>query len=122
MSCTCDSNDLELGTEEGGLTLRVRPGERAAPSLVLMQADPAHPNDPAYDTPIAWPSAPVMIFDDFTVTADLAPSDAPLDVVADALATWTITPEQTATLVDFAAVRISVDDETWWSGRVACQS
>lgn len=123
MSCTCgNGNDLELGTQEGGLTLRIRPGERSSPSLVLMQADPGHLEDPAYDSPIAWPAAPVLVLPADEVAATLSPSEAPLDVVSDAQATWTITPEQTAELAEFMPARITVDGQTWWSGTVVCPS
>lgn len=120
----CVDDSLDIGTDPGDLTYRVVPGERSTPSLMFAEENP----DGTTGDPLPWPEAPVMVFADFndraefSVTADLSASEAPDPVVADAVATWELTPEQTALLVDYAPVRIRVDDETWWSGVVSCQS
>lgn len=115
-----DNDPLVIGTDEGELTVKIRRGERCtAPLLLEVLADP---DDPESGTPEAWPAAPQLVFPGFTVTAVLTASEAPDPVVANAVATWEITPEQTATVDLNADVRIRVDNETWWSGGVLCRS
>lgn len=106
------SNSLVLGPDPGRLIVRVVPGERMSASLILTDAETGDPT--------AWPEAPVLVFDSFDVTATLSATAAPYDVVADALATWDLTADQTTGLT--GRVRLRVDDETWWNGRVQCQS
>lgn len=113
MSYCDDTDSLVLGTEAGGLEVRVIPGEARTFLLVLTEVD---------GPPVAWPAAPELVFASFTLTATLGPSAAPLAVVADALATWTLSAELSATLSEYDPVRLRVSGETWWIGVVRCQS
>lgn len=111
MSCTCGGgNDLELGPDQGDLVLRGRvAGHAWSASLILTEGDA--------ETPIAWPAAPVLEFNDFTVTAALAPD--PDTSTANAMATWSMSAEQSDSLDSFAPVLLTVNDEAWFIGTVA---
>lgn len=116
MTCGSTTDDaLVLGDELGELTVWIVSGEQAVRQLVLHEWDT---ETNTQGDPIAWPSAPVLVLNGIEVTAVLEEYEA----VDDALAVWTITAEQTATLSGGDPARIRVDGETWWSGSIRCQS
>lgn len=118
-SAFAENDPLDIGTSEGDLTVRIRRGEKCTPTLLLTKL--VDPEDETSAVPEAWPAPPELVFPTFTVTAVLSASEAPDPVVADAVATWTITPEQTAVLDLNDDVRLRTSAETWWSGSVLCR-
>jgi len=112
-SCS-DDNTLVLGTDEGDLIVKIRPGQPRTFQTYLSEGD--------NETPIAWPEAPLLVFPDLTVTATLTATEAPLEVVANSMATWVLSAEETETLIDYTTAEVIVAGETWWVGVVRCPS
>lgn len=91
---------LNIGHEPDDLTVNVVRDEPWSTGLRLKNA--------------TWPAAPTLFFinQGLTITSTLSEDDA--------LAIWTMTQAQTASLTD-GVVRLRVEGVTWWKGVSKCQ-
>lgn len=114
MTCTSDGT-VDLGQEPLSLAVYVRPGQTWSDSMVLVAvAD-------GTETVIAWPSAPVLQFgpeDSPVVSVTGVLSEDPDSSTVDALASWSMTIEETALITAYMSARLLVDARTWLEGQV----
>lgn len=130
MSCD-DTEDLVLGGDLGTLRVKIVPGVAKVLSAVLMiDTGTLDVNGDPIGTPVAWPAAPVLKFGEALPATAALQVDATLSTYTDpdlvatpnALATWTLTAEQSATLADYLPALVSVSGEIWYFGIVVCLS
>lgn len=111
MSEGCDTDGLRFGSDPGDLVFDVVPNRALTAQLVLKENG----------VPIAWPSQPVLWFrEDLEVTATLEDYTGTDPDTVDALASWTMSAEQTATLNEYDPVELRLDGEPLFKGVVSC--